>query len=129
MEPLWRHLFLAWLALTLAVELPLLLVVTRGLFRLPAAGAPTGRLLGGGLLATGLTYPYLWFVVPGFFSDFATGQAVGEVLVVAVETLVYRGTLAWPWPRALTASALCNAGSLLLGLALNAAVRSHGWFT
>ncbi len=98
--------------LTLATELPLLLRLLRG------AGSRR-RILGVGLAANALTHPVVWFVLPRFFQSFGPYVFVAETWAAGAEALVYwlafrKEGLA----RAVAASALANAASLGLGLAL-----------
>jgi hypothetical protein len=106
-------------AVTLAVELPVVLLVARRV-RLLVSDA---RVLGVAALANLLTHPALWYV-PWFLVPQALAPAnyglylvVGEALVLLVETLVYWALLvpSRPW-LALAMSALANAASYGAGL-------------
>lgn len=108
-------LFLLALLITWLVELPIVWLLARYALRLRRVG--TARLLGVGLLATALTLPYLWFLLP----DLLSAQAalwLGEALVFAVELGLYRWLLPANWRQAALLSLAANAASLLVGLAL-----------
>jgi hypothetical protein len=107
--------YLASLALTWAVEVPLLLWVLRR-DRRPL------RCAVGALLASGITHPLLWFAWPHVvpLERYELFLATGEGLVVAVEALVLWGVLygaraGW-LGRAALASTAANAASLAVGL-------------
>ena len=71
------------------------------------------------ILASTLTHPLLTFViVPYLPGPFAARVVLGEMVVVAIEAVVYRRGLAISWPYALALSALLNGTSFAVGLAI-----------
>ena len=98
--------------LTLAVELPIVLVVLR-------RETSPGRILAAGLAANLMTHPVVWFLLPRLFSSYLVYLLVAELGAFLAEALVYRAALR-PLSRrmAVSASALANAASLGLGLLL-----------
>ena len=106
-------------AVTLAVELPVVLLVARRA-RLMIGDA---KVLGAAALANLLTHPALWYVPYSFFpavllpANYGLYLVVGEGLVLLVETAVYWLILVRhrPW-LALAMSALANAASYGAGL-------------
>ncbi|MBN1770176.1 MAG: hypothetical protein JXB32_02850 [Deltaproteobacteria bacterium] len=106
-------------ALTLAVELPVALLVARRV-RLLASDL---RLLGTTLLGIALTHPAMWYVPWFFFAPALTPVnyplylAVGETATVLVKTLVFWGLLVphRPW-LALALGTLGTAASYGVGL-------------
>lgn len=105
--------FLLALLLTWLIEIPILFLLARFVFKVRQVSA--WRILGAGLLASGLTLPYLWFLLPSILTT-ATGIYLGEVLVFLVEALLYRWLLGLSYPKALLLSFTANAASFLLGL-------------
>lgn len=110
--------YLPYLALTLAVELPLLLLILRG-------RVSWQRTLVAGLLATGITHPQLWYLWPRLFTidtraRYDTYVLVGELTVFVIEALVIAGICRGRIPvlLAVAASALANATSYLVGVML-----------
>lgn len=105
----------AWLAshlLTQGVEVPLAVAL------LARTGAPAWRRGVASALGTLVMHPILWFVWPRVVADPTLGLASGELLVLGVEAvLLWRLVPAAP-RDALAASALANAASYLVGLAL-----------
>jgi hypothetical protein len=105
--------FLAALAVTLAVELPVLWVLARFVLRL--AGVSTARLLGVGVLASALTLPLLWFVLPVMLPA-VPALLAGEALAVALEALLYWWLLKARSLAALFLSLAANLASYWVGL-------------
>lgn len=105
--------YLPSLLFTLAVELPLLIVLLRG-------RAPAAKALLAGLLGTGVMHPLLWYVWPQLFSDYWAYIVSGELLVLVVEAVVIQAIARPGAARALAASGIANAASYLGGALLKA---------
>ncbi|MBI5489247.1 MAG: hypothetical protein HY905_18065 [Deltaproteobacteria bacterium] len=113
-------------AVTLAVELPIVLYVARRA-RLLHSDA---RVLVAALVANAATHPALWYVPWTLFPsvlekpNYPLYLVVGETAVLLVETVVYWRLLVphRPW-LALAMSALANAASYAAGLAVWALIR------
>jgi hypothetical protein len=111
--------YLPYLALTWAVEVPLLLFVLR-------RDASHRRIAGTGLLCSGLTHPLLWFAWPKVvpLEPYAPFAATGEGLVVTIEAaLIWALILQARADRlghAALASLAANAASFGVGLLLQA---------
>jgi hypothetical protein len=106
-------------ALTLAVELPVALLVARRVRLL----VPDLRVLGTALLGIALTHPALWYV-PWFLfrpaltpANYPLYLVVGEAVALLVKTLVFWGLLVphRPW-LAVALGALGTAASYAVGL-------------
>jgi hypothetical protein len=107
--------FTAWLAafaLSLAVEVPVFVLVAR-------KQVPAWRAAVAGAAGTCLTHPLLWFVWVRVIEDYSLFIVLGELLVCCIETLTF-WALARPVPlrRALAASFLANGASYGVGLVL-----------
>jgi hypothetical protein len=106
----------AWLvafALTVAIEAPVVLALTRG----STLGAP--RRLAFVVFAQLVTHPLVWFVfpaIPGLRGT--TALALSEAWAWLAESAFYALTLDVRPTRALAISALANGASLLVGAAL-----------
>lgn len=107
--------FLVALFITLLIEVPMLFAMVRFAFGLRTIGA--GRLSIAGVLASGLTLPYLWFIAPVIL-DGVYAVIVGEILVFLVEAGVYVLVLQVSIRRALLVSFIANLASLVVGLVL-----------
>jgi hypothetical protein len=108
--------YLAGIGLTLAVEVPVVVLVAR-LF-----GARPGRTALVAVLASLVTHPPLWFVVAPAMYDWAGpwGVVLAELGVVLVEAYVYHRGLRPPVGAAVSfwTALLANALSFGIGIAL-----------
>ena len=116
--------YLPYLALTLAIELPVVVLVLRrrcGVWRSLLAGT----------LASGSTHPLLWYVWPLVVSPYryAAYAATGESLVVVIETAVIYGIAVGRlesvrrgrrWGLAFAVALLANGASFGAGLLIHA---------
>ncbi len=127
LTPYLARVFCLWLALTVAIEAVTLAVVVRWLFGLGREALPWHLVAIGAVVASGLTYPYLWFLAPVIIDDYWWRHVVGEPLIVAVESCVLYGVLRIGWRRAVVAALLCNGASILIGIPLNRWVIAAGW--
>lgn len=112
---LYETYFLLALVTTWVIEVPILVVLIRILFR--QEDLSLARIVGVGMLCTTLTLPYLWFVLPPYV-DAAYYPVIGEVFVVAIEALVLNRLLGLTPGRAAACSLIANAASYVLGLLL-----------
>jgi hypothetical protein len=109
---LYETQFLLALLTTWAIEIPILIVLIRYIFRENNFSIP--RILGAGALCTALTLPYLWFVLPPYL-EAAYYIPVGEMLVVLVEALILNKVLGLNPKIALVCSIIMNSASYFLG--------------
>ena len=94
--------------ITLAVEVSLCLqLLTRIHWR---------RVLVAAVLCSSLTHPLLWWAYLHSQMDYWSFVAVGECVVVLVETGVLFALLPLDWTRALGMSLTMNSASFLVGL-------------
>ena len=107
--------FLLALVTTWAIEIPMLFLIVRFVFRDTAL--PLARIIGIGALCTALTLPYLWFVLPPYV-DAAYYPLIGESLVVLTEAVILNRVFGLNPKRALACSLVMNAASYSLGLFL-----------
>jgi hypothetical protein len=68
------------------------------------------------VIASALTMPYLWFVLPAYISDRSTYVFFGETLVVFIEAIVYYQFLKLKFSEAFIMSIIANMSSVFLGL-------------
>jgi len=117
-QPLWWRTFL----FTLAVEVPLFVLVARG----GAGGVKTSPIVlaCAGAMGTCVTHPLLWFVWPRMGFEYSTYIVTGELLVAIIETFTFYA-VARPirLSRAVAASFIANAGSYGIG----ALLQGLGW--
>jgi hypothetical protein len=111
--------FLVALAVTVGLETAVLAVAVR-LTRAPEQRA-FPRVVAAGILASTLTLPYLWFILPRFVNG-PWFVVLGESLVVLVEAAVLALVLPASTRRALALSLICNVTSWLAGPPLVTAI-------
>ena len=112
---MYEQLFLASLALTVAIETAVLFILLKTL-RMNAASR--GRdILFAGTLASAATLPYLWFILPRFM-DSSMYVWEGEIVITLAETVILSRTLKLPPDKALIASIACNLSSFVFGPAI-----------
>lgn len=108
MTPLhaWLQAFLLTTVVELAVAVPLL-----------APGGSLPRRTVTVCLAQLATHPAVWFIWPLFAWPHATYLLVAEAFALLTEAVVYRLMFErLTWSRALAASALANAASIVVGI-------------
>lgn len=102
----------AALALTLAIELPVIALAARR----AQPAVPWWRVLVAGVAASSLTHPLAWWVRWRLDPDVAlAGFFAIELAVIAFEALVLKIGLGWPWRGAAALSAAANTASAGLG--------------
>lgn len=110
--------FLLSLVLSLSLELATLLVLARFSYFQDFIQKGTLFLIFTGTIATSLTLPYLWFVLPAFFTERWTYLLFGEIAVTILESLVFMHLLERSFIKAFLASVICNSFSYSFGLLL-----------
>lgn len=110
--------FLLALLLTITIEVVVVVVTIRYWYRAVRPAISWQRCCVAAILASTLTLPYLWFVLPAWFSGFLPLVLAGEPMVVIVEGFFYWFALRLSFPRALLLSFLANAVSFACGILL-----------
>ena len=105
----YERLFLLALGFTVAVETFVLLLLRAWLRK------SWTRLAGAGVFASGLTLPYVWFVLPALLGTGTAYAAGAETFAVLVEAVFLAAFLGLGTGKALGVSVLCNAASWLTG--------------
>lgn len=101
------------LALTLAVETPIIMAATA---RLPVG---MGRRWAVALLPSCFTHPLAWRVIGNYGAhDYAAGLCLVEGIVILVEALCLRMVLKLSMPKSLLLSFTANVASVALGWAI-----------
>lgn len=111
----FTHSFLQSLLFTVAVEVLVVLVITRRVFKKTANDLSTQKLIGIGLFASFATLPYVWYVFPSLLHPFSFAVAIGEIFAVVVETAFYVVVLPLSKKESLMLSIAANATSYILG--------------
>lgn len=109
------ELFLYSLLFTCLIEAPIVGIVWKLIARRSESPAtPMGKTVGVSVLASCLTLPYLWFVLPSLVPDDRVAL-VGEPLVVMIEGMLYATFLGAGVCRGMAMSLVANACSWWLG--------------
>ena len=104
--------FFIYLALTIIIEVPILLIMLKLVF---GYNISTIRLIVIGTIASLLTLPYLWFVLPAYLHGLSY-FIIGESGVVLVEALILIILLNLRIHHAFITSCIMNIASFGIGL-------------
>lgn len=105
--------FLFALGLTLLIEIPVVTVFVKALFKLKSQKIK--KIIFISFLASALTLPYLWFILPNFING-KHYLLIGEILVILAEALIYYQLIPLNTKRALITSTSANLISYFLGI-------------
>lgn len=111
---MYEQKFLLSLLLTLITEVPVVFIFVRYIYKYRDIKIPT--IIFVGILASVLTLPYLWFVLPAFIFDRIIYLILGETLVVLIEAIIYFKLFKLKLLDAFIVSLLANIVSAVLGL-------------
>jgi hypothetical protein len=105
--PFLFALFITWL-----VEVPVLWFSVRTVLKLN--DVPVTRIIFTGILASALSLPYLWFVLPPYIGTLYY-LLIGELFVIAVESVILNRILRIQPGPSIALSAVMNAASFVVG--------------
>jgi hypothetical protein len=105
--------FLISLLLTWVIEIPILLIFLKWVFK--EKKNSIGHIILVGFLASALTLPYLWFILPTYI-NLNYYIYIGEILVFLIESLIYYKLLSIKLSRALIISFVANLVSFIVGI-------------
>ena len=106
--------FLFSLALTIAIEIPIVISVIKYLFK--RKEIKISEIIFVGVLASVITLPYFWFILPAFVSNRRECIVIGETMVIIVETIIYNRLLKLKFSESFIISLTANISSMLFGL-------------
>lgn len=112
-SPVYETKFLISLVLTIFIEVIVLLLFIKGAYKLKEKGYR--EIIIAGILASMLTLPYIWFVLPVYIKYHVL---TGELSAIIAEAGIYWKLLRLKFSRALLVSAAANIISLVSGLIL-----------
>ncbi len=107
--------FLRALGLTIGVETLVLFLAARNPWKAVTPPAATLTILLCGMLSSGLTLPYVWFVWPAFIKDLTLYAVLAETFAIVTETGIFIAILRISPKTAFGLSALCNICSVGVG--------------
>jgi len=109
----YEYLFLFSLFLTLIIEIPILFLIVKYIFKIKVKNS---LLLFSGFFASFATLPYIWFIFPLFLKTYFSYTILGELIVFLLESIILYFMLNLNIKKALIASFICNFISFTLGL-------------
>ena len=112
---LYETKFLISLLATIILELPIIFIFIRYIFKIK--NLPTKNILFLGILASVLTLPYLWFVLPPFIKS-NHYIFFGEAIVILVESIIYNQIFKLRIEKSFILSLTANLFSYFIGTIL-----------
>lgn len=107
--------FLISLLVTLLIEIPIVFFFVYSIYK----RKEKFDIIFSGILASVLTLPYFWFILPYYISDRITYIVLGELVVIIIEAFIYFRLLKLKLRQAILISFLANLASTLIGLVVN----------
>jgi len=107
--------FLSSLLFTLVIEIPILFIFVKYIFKNKKLSL--NKIIGTGIIASVLTLPYLWFILPPYVNT-RNYLLIGESLVIFVEALIYFSILDLNLKKAFIVSLIANIISFFIGFYL-----------
>ena len=105
--------FILSLFLTILIETIVVILLTKYFINIKKF--KLGKVIFASCLASALTLPYLWFILPAYINNFIYYVYIGEILVFLIESLIYNKVLETNWKNSLLISFIANFTSFLLG--------------
>lgn len=106
--------FLFSLFLTLIVEVPIAVFLVKYFYKYKEI--KISKIIFAGLMASTLTLPYFWFVLPAYISSRSLYIFIGEALIIFIEAIIYKQFLELKLSKAFVVSLVANVASIFLGL-------------
>jgi hypothetical protein len=111
---LYEQKFLLSLLLTLIIEIPLSVLLVRVFYK--EKEIKTSKIVFAGIIASALTLPYFWFVLPFYIFNRGVYIFIGESAIVLFEAFIYYQFLQLKFSKVFIISLVANVVSALLGL-------------
>ena len=106
--------FLFSLLLTLIVEIPVAVLLVKYFFK--DKEIKISKIVFTGFVASTLTLPYFWLILPFYISNRGLYIFIGEASIIFIEAIIYNQFLKLKLPKAFVVSLIANIASILLGL-------------
>ena len=111
---LYEQKFLFSLLLTLVVEIPIVVLLVKSLYK--QKEIRISKIIFVGFVASALTLPYFWFILPAYITDRLLFMLYGEIIIVCIEMVIYNQLLKLKLTRSFAVSLITNSMSILAGL-------------
>ena len=110
--------FLSAFVLTQTSEIIAILLLARYVFGIPKKKIPNSKLIMTCFIASTITLPALWFILPLLIHNYYWLLMIGESLVIIIEAIIYYLWLKQKFATSLTFSLVCNLFSIMIGILL-----------
>jgi hypothetical protein len=110
----YEQFFLFSLLLTLAVEIPVAVLLIKSVFK--DKETKILKIVFTGFIASALTLPYFWLILPIYISNRDLYIFIGEASIIFLEAIIYNQFLRLSLPKAFIVSLVANIASIFLGL-------------
>jgi hypothetical protein len=107
--------FLQALVFTVTIETALLFVIIGCFLKEIGLQKNLWRILITGIVCSGFTLPYIWFILPAFVSEKTVFAIIAETWAVIAETVIIMWALRMNALKSFLISFVCNASSFILG--------------
>ena len=107
--------FLLSLAFTVIIETAFLFVLIGCFFKEIGLQKNFWRILIAGIVCSGFTLPYIWFILPKYVSGKTLFAIIAETWAVLAETVIIMWALRIKALKSFLLSFVCNALSFILG--------------
>ncbi len=114
---LYEQKFLFSLLLTLIIEIPIVVIFV--IFFYKYREIKISKIVFAGLIASLLTLPYFWFVLPAYIPSRSLYIFISEVLIIFIEAIIYNQFLKLKLSKAFVVSLVANIASIFLGLVIH----------
>ncbi len=111
---LYEQKFLFSLLFTLIIEIPSAFLLIKYFFK--DKEIKSSKTVFAGFVASTLTLPYFWLILPIYISNRGLYIFIGEVSIILIEAIIYNQFLKLKLPKSLFVSLIANITSILFGL-------------
>ena len=111
---LYERNFLYAFLFTQIVEISVVFILIRRIYKHEEINV--SKIIFIGFIASALTLPYLWFILPFYIFNKTIYVIIGESLVILAETIIYNQLLKIKLSESFKISLAANASSFLFGL-------------
>ena len=108
----YEQTFLFSLLITLLSETPVVLLLAHNIYK----KNNTSDIIFAGIIASSLTLPYFWFILPLFIPNRIPYVFIGESLIVLIEAYIYSKIIKLTPKQSFVVSLIANITSILVGI-------------
>lgn len=109
------NLFLIYLGCTIIIEMFVLYLCMRFLYKIPVHQTKTYKIIIAGFISA-FTLPFVWFVFPNLQLDYFIYVIISELFALMIEMIFYKYFFNISWKKSFVISFICNLASYVFGL-------------